>query len=154
MSTQGLARDDLPGCAGSWLCRVPLCLWLCISSLLIQPCSTAAACEIRCKTKHPMANKEQNINRAEKEGRGERMGEWFMKTHHHFPVNRSFSLCDQAAQEAGGKEKEKKIFFTHFFTWLHTSQKPSLCADMWMLIPLTETFINIPHDPPRGWLDL
>lgn len=77
-----------------------------------------------------------------------------MKTHHHFPVNRS--ICDQAAQEAGGKEQEKKIFFTHFFTWLHTSQKPPLGADMWMLISLTETSINIPCDPPRSlWrLDL
>lgn len=92
-----------------------------------------------------MANKKQKLNKTERE-RGGKDREGGHEKPSSLP-SETVDLCDQAAREAGGKEQEKKVFFTHFFTWLHITQKPSLGADIWMLISLTEASINIPHDP-------
>lgn len=54
-----------------------------------------------------MASKEQSINRTEREGRGERMGEGFMKTQHHFPVKRSISVIRQLRRLVGKNKKRK-----------------------------------------------
>lgn len=139
----------LAPCSGGCLCVIAL------YQLTPHPALQHFCCmwEVRCKTKHPMANKERNINRTEREGRRERTEEGLMRTHLHFSVNRQ-SPCSGSSGGWWQRTREENL---HPFLYLAAhSQKPSLGADMWMLIALTETFINIPCDPPRSlWrLDL
>lgn len=64
-----------------------------------------------------MANKKQKIKQKVK-GEGKDKGGGCEKPSS-LP-SETVDLCDQAAWEASRKEQEKKVFFTHFFTWLHT----------------------------------